>query len=546
MRKLLLVLPFFMATYLKGQSPSDNYPAVVTTDFGLEMILVKGGTFTMGAENITEDERPVHTVTLSDFYISKYEITQAQWLSISDLAEYYEYAVPEYIGMNVPMHNVTWEDVQEYIRWLGVETSEYYRLPTEAEWEYAARGGVISKGYMYAGSDLWADVGWYMENSNSHINPVGIKKPNELGIYDMSGNVWEWCFDYAVPYKDSVQVDPVVLSEGEWGNSRVIRGGGYSTKPVEVFARGCMPEDDYKNDIGFRLVWIPSDGFKAETSGAAGNVPVYDIFEYDIEMVFVEGGEFVMGTSESWASEPMQPHLSRVNDFYICKNEVTQELWMSVMGRKNPSVVKGADLPVHNVSWDDAQEFVEKLNQLTGRKYRLPYESEWEYAAAGGKYKYDYCYAGSNVCSEVAWYYGNSFDCTIVYDKAVKRKYDPYEKGWSISAFYSNEIKKKNEKRLFDDVIGTAVHPVGEKIPNSLGLYDMSGNVSEWCNDKWSPVPESSGIFKRVHRGGSWRSGAIDCHHSSRGSYLQTKRNETIGFRLVLDASESGIKRNAK
>ena len=228
-----------------------------------------------------------------------------------------------------------------------------------------------------------------------------------------------------------------------------------------------------------------------------------------IEMVFVEGGTFQMGaTSEqgSDAEDDEKPvHTVTVSSFYIGKTEVTQELWKSVMG-SNPSYFnKGGDYPVEQVSWDNIQEFLRKLNAATGKQYRLPTEAEWEYAARGGNKSQGYKYSGSNDIETVAVYEKNS-----------------YALGKHNSAY------------------GT--HPVASKAPNELGIYDMSGNVSEWCQDLYgnytsssqtNPQGASSGSF-RVHRGGNWLFGAECSRVSHRNRGITYNGINLNGFRLVL------------
>lgn len=182
------------------------------------MVFVKGGFFDMGSNDGQEDERPVHRVWVDDFYIGKYEVTQKEWVKIMG-------SNPSYFkGDNLPVEQVSWHDVQEFISKLNQKTGLKYRLPTEAEWEYAARGGQQSKGYPYSGSNTLDDVGWYIQNTGGKSQPVGTRKPNELGIYDMSGNVSEWCSDWYDKnyYSNSPEKNPYGPYAGE---PRILRGG---------------------------------------------------------------------------------------------------------------------------------------------------------------------------------------------------------------------------------------------------------------------------------------------------------------------------------
>ena len=213
------------------------------------MKLVEGGTFRMGS--INSDEKPVHSVTLNSYYIGETEVTQALWKSVMG-------SNPSYFkGDNLPMEQVSWNDCQEFIRKLNQKTGKQFRLPTEAEWEYAARGGKKSRGYKYAGSNTLRDVAWFglthnNGNSGDMTHSVKTKSPNELGLYNMSGNVWEWCSDWYGSYSRGSQTNPQGPSSG---SSRVLRGGSwhYSEWFCRVSYRFCCDPDCKYNYFGFRL-----------------------------------------------------------------------------------------------------------------------------------------------------------------------------------------------------------------------------------------------------------------------------------------------------
>ena len=196
----------------------------------IDMVKVEAGTFMMGATSEMENpyswEKPVHQVTLTnDYYIGKYEVTQALWQSVMG-------SNPSYFkGDNLPVETVSCDDCKEFISKLNRITGRKFRLPTEAEWEYAARGGKMSRGYQYSGSSNISDVAWYDGNSGSKTHPVGTKQANELGIYDMTGNVWEWCQDRYGSYVSSSQKNPTGTVRG---SNRVYRGGGW-----DIFAWSC-------------------------------------------------------------------------------------------------------------------------------------------------------------------------------------------------------------------------------------------------------------------------------------------------------------------
>ena len=218
-----------------------------------DMVQVRGGTFTMGCtqtpENCYGNENPAHQVTLNDFYIGKYEVTQFVWKQIKG-----EYVNPSFKKSdNLPVEKVSWDEIQEFIEDLNELTGKSYRLPTEAEWEYAARGGNQGR-YAYSGSNKLDEVGWYIDNSNDETHPVGMKKANELGIYDMSGNVDEWVSDWFGDYSEGSQNNPTGPSpSGSTG--RVVRGG--SSPNVADFSRiskrGAWTPGNSNNYLGFRL-----------------------------------------------------------------------------------------------------------------------------------------------------------------------------------------------------------------------------------------------------------------------------------------------------
>ena len=221
----------------------------------LKMVFVKGGTFTMGCTDGEcwgdGREEPVHQITLSSYYITKYPITQKLWKKVMENN-------PSYFKDcdDCPVELISWENAQEFIIKLNELTDKNYRLPTEAEWEYAARGGNQSKGYKYSGSNYIDAVAWYRENSKNRTHPVGGKTPNELGIYDMSGNVWEWCYDWYGAYIEDTQINPQGPAEG---SQHVLRGGDWTNGlwNCRVSFRYDIPPGDPIIFSGFRLVIVP-------------------------------------------------------------------------------------------------------------------------------------------------------------------------------------------------------------------------------------------------------------------------------------------------
>ncbi len=231
---------------------SANYTEE-TAGLDMEMVFVEGGTFSMGSNQGSDDEKPVHRVRVDDFYLGKTEVTQRQWRAVMRNN-------PSHFKNcdQCPVEQVSWNDIQDFIKKLNNMTGKKYRLPTEAEWEYAARGGSKGRGYTYSGSDNLEEVAWYNGNSGSKTHPVGQKKSNEQGLSDMSGNVWEWCHDWygSDYYKNSPADNPKGPSSGAF---RVIRGGSwYLYADYCRSARRINNGPGYRNgNLGFRLVFIP-------------------------------------------------------------------------------------------------------------------------------------------------------------------------------------------------------------------------------------------------------------------------------------------------
>ncbi len=216
-----------------------------------EMVRVEGGTFTMGAtaeqaSDAFSDELPTHKVTLSPFLIGKYEVSQTLWLAVMGENPSVN------TGINLPVDNVTWNECQTFITKLNELTGKNFRLLTEAEWEYAARGGNKSKGYKYSGSNNLGDVAWYIDNSNNTSHAMGTKAPNELGIYDMTGNVMEWVSDWKGSYSSGAQTNPTGPDSGTY---RVNRGGSYGNveRLSRITNRNSIDPNMSSKTMGLRL-----------------------------------------------------------------------------------------------------------------------------------------------------------------------------------------------------------------------------------------------------------------------------------------------------
>jgi formylglycine-generating enzyme len=251
----------------------------------LDLCLVEGGELMMGDDNGEyDDEKPAHRVRVSGFWIGKYPVTQRLWQAVMGNNP------SNFKGERRPVERVSWNDTQEFLQKLNAlpEAQTFirqldppgtiFRLPTEAEWEYAARGGIHSQGYKYAGSDRAKQVAWHDDNSDNETHDVGLLLPNELNLHDMSGNVWEWCADwfsedyYAACHQKGVVENPHGPDSG--GSGRVIRGGGWGNTPEDVRTadRGRFTPDYRLNFLGFRLVLSGQQG-QAGRAGARQGRP---------------------------------------------------------------------------------------------------------------------------------------------------------------------------------------------------------------------------------------------------------------------------------
>ena len=491
----------------------------------LEMVKVEPGTFTMSkrdGENATGEVEHRKTLT-KPFYIGKFEVTQAQYEVVMGNNP------SRFKGANRPVEQVSWHEAMNFCekmnQYLPSAMREKWKftLPTETQWEFAARGGNRSRGYKYSGSDNLDEVGWDSSNPGT-THEVGGKAPNELGLYDMSGNVYEWCLDNSQSKSNNTRAEFDRSYSDSDDSYRVRRGGGYSGSAEfcrSAHRKNNGPGDRY-NDLGFRLALVPVTPIVAPKSPAASaTVPVaptqfakIDCNGVPLEMVKVEPGTFTMSKrdGDNYGKE-VEHQKTLTKPFYIGKYEVTQEQWYALMkstirnqrDKANtswPLKGEGNKYPVYYVSWKEAMSFCEKMNQYAPRgwKFTLPTETQWVFAACGGNRSRGYKYSGSD---------------------------NPNEVGWDISNS------------------GGTTHEVGGKAPNELGLYDMSGNVWEWCLDNWeSRTNNTSAEFDRsysdsdgsirVGRGGSCGEFAFGCRSANRYSCSPGDRFRNLGFRLAL------------
>jgi formylglycine-generating enzyme required for sulfatase activity len=543
-----------------------NFPESVN-GISFDMISIPGGTFTMGS--INPEEKPKQTVTVSNFYLGKTEMTQALWQSVMGNNP------SNFKGDNLPVEQVSWDDVQVFIEKISKLSGKAYRLPTEAEWEYAASFNpkITSTDpeakFKWAGTnnaDSLNFFAWQSGNAQNTTHPVGTKQPNSFGLYDMSGNVNEWCKDWYGTYSGETQTNP---SGPLSGKERVCRGGGWNKGPDNCRGtkRNNINPGTQLNTIGFRLALDSNTGLGGEQndtisnsqeatitsipSGAnlfidakmAGTTP-YDAslalgahiiqMELDgkkalkminvsksdspnnVEVSFIrsftetiKGIGFRMAEVHGGSLEAVKIDSNTdikklqdkiLSDFYLSDTEVNQILWTTLMGN-NPSNVKGYNLPVEQVNWKDVQEFIQKLNQMTGKAYRLPTSAEWQYAASvSGDPNADIRtkWAGTNIESELgkfAWFKDNSQNTT---------------------------------------------NPVGTKQPNALGLYDMTGNVWEMCVDSAVNIDNPSSGPSLFICGGGFSSGPDNLYVTNRSKYMPEDKLFNLGFRLALTSNIAG------
>jgi formylglycine-generating enzyme required for sulfatase activity len=564
-----------------------------------DLVFVEGGKFNIGEWRFGMDVEGAHEVSVSSFYIAAHEVTVAEYAEfVKDgrgltvipriLLEFglkpqfgqiwngKDYETKQdatwdnpYLAQESdhPVVLVTWNDAAQYCNWLSLrdgleevyqadsKKSRYYiadfskngyRLPTEAEWEWAARGGVKSKDFDYSGANDPFTVAWFADDAEGTTHPVGRKLPNELGLYDMCGNAYEWCNDW---YADYSPKDPPADPKGpDSGKSKAIRGGSWLCDAFTsiIVERSDSPANCGFNDLGFRVARASGPGtakpIVRATTTTTTLPPKPSIPKGFVEMVAVEGGSFSLG-SASGPEDARPAHKVTVNSFHIGKYEVTVGQFRKFVevtgyvtdaerGRnayvydgakwtvtpdtnwRNPHIAQISSHPVVAITWWDAVNFCNALSDADGlgrvysidghgvsgdlwkNGYRLPTEAEWEYAARGGKFASATTYSGSDDAAAVAWFSLN------------------YKEG---------------------------THPVGQKSPNALGIFDMSGGVWEWCQDRYAPYKaedQSNPLgyapeMKFVLRGGSWLNGKSNCAVYYRTKDEPSNTDFTFGFRVV-------------
>jgi formylglycine-generating enzyme required for sulfatase activity/WD40 repeat protein/serine/threonine protein kinase len=466
-------------------------PVQMENSIGMKLNLIPAGRFLMGSpENEpgrVVDEGPQHEVTISKpFHIGVYDVTQAEYQKITGKNPS-RFKINQGGGWDHPVETVSWEDAVNFCKQLSDLPEEkmacrVYRLPTEAEWEYACRAGTQTA-YSYGENpNKWAEYGWFNGNSLGKTHTVGQKSANSWGLHDMQGNVFHWCADWYGEnyYKESPRTDPQGPAKGD---IRVCRGASWNQGGRIALRNHNFPLHT-SSENGFRVV--------------CDCRPPQITNSISMKLARIPAGKFLMGSPENepgrQGNEGPQHEVTITKPFHIGVYEVTQAEYEKVTG-KNPSKFNkanggGPDHPVEMVSWDDAIAFCKKLTELpdekkAGRVYRLPTEAEWEYASrAGTRTAYSFGEDGSKL-GVYAWYAENSPGTT---------------------------------------------HPVGQKLPNRWGLYDMHGNVWEWT---------VGGAFgERGSRGGGFlNTHAPHLRSAQRGTVPvnETDRKDHQGFRVVCD-----------
>ncbi len=475
------------------------------------MVLIPAGTFSMGSNAAAgspyfgdSTTQPVHDVTISqDFWMGEHEVTQAEYSALMGSNPSY------FVGPTLPVEQVSWYDAVAYCTALtaqemalgNVPVGYRYRLPTEAEWEYACRAGTTTE--FNVGADIYCTDAhfWYSFHNGTTCGvtgtaDVGSYPANSLGLYDMHGNVREWCLDANYAYSAGAATDPL----GTIGANRIIRGGSWD-------------ENSFWSRSAFRGNANPS--FSNETRGFRVVLAPILVPEPIAGMVPIPAGMFNMGSDAAsgfpyYGSSDTQPvhGVTISQDFWMGEHEVTQAEYQALMG-VNPSAFVGSSLPVEQVSWNDSVAYCAALtaqevalgNLPAGFEYRLPTEAEWEYA----------CRAGTTTEFNV----GADLYCA--------------------DARFSQSHHSNSSCGVSSTI------DVGSYPANAFGLHDMHGNVFEWCLDSWSSYiagavtdPFVTGGSNRVFRGGGWIVNSNFCRSAYRvflGSGVPTNH---IGFRVVL------------
>jgi formylglycine-generating enzyme required for sulfatase activity len=599
---------------------------------------IKPGEFMMGSpkgeEGRFEAESPAHLVTLTQgYWLADSQVTQELWTSIAGTNP------SRFPGDTNPVEQISWSECQKWLpKVLKKVPTLQLSLPTEAQWEYACRAGSQTAYCFGEDPKELTKYGWFNENAEGKTHSVKQLQPNGWGLYDMHGNVWEWCSDRYGDYAASAQSDPTGPANG---TSRVVRGGCWldparnlrsafrlgfapgaryfylgfrllssalgaepseramlpvaeqgtegarigSAEPAYEFLRSVdldatgdsTPEEEFSElDVNaYSSIRVVSDqeGYQFDrlekpswaVDFGSDSYGLYSVFEVAPEkkgapvlqkMRWIPPGRFLMGSAEGRdygrGNESPEHEVVITQGYWMFDTPCTQGLWTALMG-DNPSYFVDPERPVEQVSWEYAVRFSKKLNERLAKDYppnvnslvdgwerllfRLPTEAEWEYACRAGT-RGD-TYAGNldlkskdatkaEILDSIAWYGGNS-----------GHKYD-LKKSTKMTWL---EDPQDEEKR-------GGTRKVAQKAPNPRGLYDMLGNVWEWCQDWYGdyplepvervedPIGPTQGTT-RVVRGGSWSHSARDLRSACRSGLAPGVRVAFLGFRLLSSAHQA-------
>ncbi len=539
----------------KGDPPEPVQPTPFRDRFpdgtpGPAMVWLPGSTFRMGQDDSPYDaEKPAHEVMVSGFSIGQYPVTFEEYDRFCEATRGRKPGDWGWGRATRPVIDISWEDATAYCEWLSKQTGANYRLPTEAEWEYTCRAS-SEAAYCFGDDERQlGDYAWYWKNSEGKTHPVGEKRANAWGLYDVHGNVLEWVRDGYERYSKAPQRNP---SGPETGSDRVIRGGAWDDAAGNCRSafRGRVDPGYRLRNLGFRLArtgaW-PSDAITPGAATRAAERPVqaeregerkpayqaYKGFRDRLqdgseapEMVYLPGGTFQMGDLQRRGSENERPvhevtldafaigrYPVKVGEFrrfanatgYRTEAERAGGVWVwdgKEWGQKadanwrNPYFPQEDAHPLVCVSWNDAVAYCEWLCEQTGERYSLPTEAEWEYACRASS-ETAYCFGDDEQrLEDYAWYWKNA---------------------------------------------GGKTHPVGEKRANRWGLNDLHGNVWEWVRDWYGAYSEDSQQnpsgpetgSSRVIRGGAWNYDAENCRSASRNRDDTGHRDHYLGFRLA-------------
>jgi formylglycine-generating enzyme required for sulfatase activity len=482
--------------YALIHNSSQHRTVRLSDDVEFKFAWVVPGRFVRGSPvdepNRDSDEGPQQQIHLTrGFYLGLHEVTQRQWHAVmQENPSVFRQPVEGEDPLDRPVESVSWNATQRFIERLNSMGLGRFRLPTEAEWEYAARAGT-STPFPWSG-DVHLHA-WANSRSLARTHPVGKKPANAWGFFDMHGNVWEWCHDWYAEYPASSEaVDPMGPLTG---SERVFRGGSWYD-----FAPALRSANRHRHvpDVGY-----PAIGLRLVMESTAPRIRRITLPNgTEIQFTHIPAGEFAMGnpaTEASGMNDERPVHAVAISKgFWIGTYEVTQLQWESLMG-ENPSVFRSPNNPVEMVSWNDAQVFLHKLNDLGfSGEFRLPTEAEWEYAARTGD--------------------------------DIRGRFSSHPSHRDLNTF-----------GWFNPRSEGCSHPVGMKRPNSWGLYDMQGNVWEWCCDWYGPYAVERAIdpigahhgVGRVIRGGSWFNEPEALRVTNRHHHSADSRQTNIGLRVV-------------